>query len=391
MTIRSIFGVALALALIACGKGAAGGSGNSSAGGSGTAGGSGSSRAGGSGSTAGGSGGTAGGTGATAGGSGNAGGSSSGSAGGDGMTAGGTGTGAAGGTGVVTGGDTCAAPTVLTASGTYTSTTMGLADDYRLDVNDAVAPCYGVGTPGAGDAVFQFDVTAGNRASFKVESAYDLVVNLIAAPAAACGAVQPDGTFAGMVCAGGSDLGLLGEPETVLASTPGTYFAIVDGYDATDVGPITVTFANGPIPVGDLCTAPTVISMSGTMANQTMTGFGNDYDLDPAGTGCTGFEAPGLDRVYEVTVPNGMTLTGTATPVGAGAMDDLSIYFVDSPAASCTATITACLAGKDDGVEAEPETATFTNTSGATKQVFVIVDSFDPAGPNAFDMVIQVQ
>jgi len=41
-------------------------------------------------------------------------------------------------------------------------------------------------------------------------------------------------------------------------SVPGTYYAVVDGYTDTDVGPITVSYEiSTPAAIGDLCTSPT--------------------------------------------------------------------------------------------------------------------------------------
>ncbi|MBK7860229.1 MAG: hypothetical protein IPJ65_16765 [Archangiaceae bacterium] len=366
---------------------------NGTGGGSSGTGGGSSGTGGGSSGTGGGSSGTGGGSSGTGGGSSGTGGGSSGTGGGTSGTGGGT-SGTGGGIAFDGGvlGETCAMPTSITSGQSFVINLTAQRNDYRLDA--VVGACRAAGIDGAGDAVFQFSVTAGNRGTLTAvgDSDTDVFVNLVAAPASRCGAVQPDGGFGGITCVDGSDVGGLNEADEVSTAIPGTYYAIVDGLTDADVGNVAVSFATTTVPAtGDTCAAPTVVASSGMLTAQSGAGYGNDYDVDPDGTDCTTYSSNGIDRVYQVSIPAGMTLTATVTPSGAGANDDVSIYVLEGVAASCTPWITSCLAGADVGADGEADEVTYMNAGAAAKTVFVVVDSYFLRQPSAFDLNIQVQ
>ncbi len=140
----------------------------------------------------------------------------------------------------------------------------------------------------------------------------------------------------------------------------------------------------GPTPPDDTCAGATPVS-PGRLAGQATVGYANDYD---PGASCTGWDEPGRDRVYAVTVPDGQELVALATPNTPSW--DFGLYLVAGPASNCTA-VPACLAGADVGWSGEPEDLHWTNAGGAAAQAFLVVDAYDPADPGgSFDLDISV-
>ena len=78
-------------------------------------------------------------------------------------------------------------------------------------------------------------------------------------------------------------------------------------------------------------------------------------------------------RVVLAVVPAGKTLTVIATPA---AMEDLIINIIDGAALTCN-DVMVCADGADMGFDGDPETATFTNSTGAPRTVFVQVSGYD--------------
>jgi hypothetical protein len=149
---------------------------------------------------------------------------------------------------------------------------------------------------------------------------------------------------------------------------------------------------------GETCRAPQLVSMSGTLTGQTTAGYANnigtvsgELPLDPGA--CTNFTStyPGRDRVYQIAVGGGQTLTALVTPTSAF---DAAVYFIESPASNCQAMGTTCIGTGDDtnssgtGTSAA-ETGTYTNTSGTTQTVFIVVDSYNSSSPGGtYDLTI---
>lgn len=108
---------------------------------------------------------------------------------------------------------------------------------------------------------------------------------------------------------------------------------------------------------------------AGTETGQMSTGMANNY----GGTTCLGYDSPGPDHVYSISVPAGQVLTVTVTPDVATDFDSV-VMLVDS-LASCTADPT-CVAGADRTASGA-ETTTYTNETAAAVTLYIIVDGYD--------------
>ncbi len=143
------------------------------------------------------------------------------------------------------GGETCAAPAMVGANTTVLSTTTGLMNDF---VFADVGSCQGTSTTStAPDAVFQTTIPPNSRLTVSATAAWDLVLNVIASPAATCGT----GMGAGIVCLGGVDSNSSGT-ESLVVSNPSTttglvVYILVDGY-STGVGAFELTTSTAVIP-----------------------------------------------------------------------------------------------------------------------------------------------
>ena len=80
------------------------------------------------------------------------------------------------------------------------------------------------------------------------------------------------------------------------------------------------------------------------------------------------------------------TLTVIATPV---TTEDLIINIIDGPASTCEG-VTMCAASADRGIAADPETATFRNTTAAPKTVFVQIAGYQ-SNDTSYTLNIQIQ
>lgn len=178
-------------------------------------------------------------------------------------------------------------------------------------------------------------------------------------------------------------------PATVtIAQSAGTYSVWVDG-TGSSFGPFSLSITAAAPPAGDVCSTATALT-AGTLSNQSTTGFANNYSPTAAGTNCTGYGAVGPDRVYTAAVPAGQTLTVVVTPTGVSAMDGDPSLYVLANVAACIPAPTACLAGKDNGVDGDPETLVWLNNTGAAANVLVVIDGF--AGtPYTYNMVTTIQ
>lgn len=153
------------------------------------------------------------------------------------------------------------------------------------------------------------------------------------------------------------------------STTPRDLFIVAGASAGATTGTFSISSVVAPLPSGDTCeTAPPLVA--GTLPAESIAGFTPTYNISSTRTGCRSTFGD-EDRVYVATVPNGQTLTVTVTSVA-----DLILNFVPGPAASCSNGSVACLASADAALSNGTETASWTNTTGSTANVFVIVTSF---------------
>lgn len=284
------------------------------------------------------------------------------------------------------GGETCAAPIALTP-GSITGSTAGTANDFAFS---AVGGCRASGT--AGDVVYSINVPAAHRAQLTTTSltaGYSPSVNVIEG-AANCGTFGADGGTLGSACvANNSSAGSFSVSN--LSASPTTYLVAVDSttFASPAVGGYQLDYAVNPIPAGDVCATAELITASGTLTGTTV-GFGSDV----AGlTSCTGFSSGGTDRVYEISVGPGQTVTALVTPTTAF---DPAVYFVAAPASNCLASDSVCVGTGGDtngnGTGAgSAETGTFTNSTASARTVFIVVDAWSGGGAGAYSLSINLQ
>lgn len=164
------------------------------------------------------------------------------------------------------------------------------------------------------------------------------------------------------------------------AGTGGGSTGTGGGTAATGGGGSSSTAGGSSGTSGESCTMAQTVTGSMTLSGTTV-GAMADVNLS-----CTGSRNQGPDRVYVVTVPNLQRLTVTLTPeetdtADGGLQFDPSLYLVAGPAAACSPADagdrTSCLDGSDiDQPAGSPERVAYLNTSGAPREVFVVVDSF---------------
>jgi len=311
-------------------------------------------------------------------GGGSAGGGTGGGGGGGGAGGGSAGGGGSGGSGGGTvGGETCATAQALTLPVTdLLGTTSGAMDDYAWT---GAAGCADVST--APDRVFAFDVPAGNRLTASVLSVHwDAVLNVIAAPAASCSPADAGA----LSCLASADR-VAGDATEVVSwlntgTSPQTVFLLVDGYAASDQGDFLLSASLAAPQPGDTCQlAGAPLTASTSLSQQALAGYLDDYRW--AGSpGCTASGTSGADRAYAVTVPAGQRVTATVTPASTW---NAALNLV----ADCDALAQQCLGGADVGGSGVPETAGWTNGTGAARTVYVVVDSASPA-PTTFDLAV---
>jgi hypothetical protein len=241
-------------------------------------------------------------------------------------------------------------------------TTVGATNDY----GDAGAGC---GSPQVNgpDRAYEVTLLPGDllTASVSPTLSYDPVLDLVAGPAAQCGANA-------RVCLRGSDLGATGEREVIQYKNDGgiarSLFLIVDSVG--DGGAYDLDVSVGPPPAGDSCSTATMLLGAATM--QSLSGFSDDYAL--VGMNCSG-NAAGSDRVYSIDVPAFTRMTATVTPsVGL----DTSVSIV-ATVADC-ATRSCLVSGNAPG--GMPDSAIWENRTASQVTRLVIVDS-DVISPQA--------
>lgn len=273
-------------------------------------------------------------------------------------------------------GDRCITADVAPPNGATSSTLQAMGPD----VSGQGLGCRVQSGP---DRVFVLDVPVGQRLSATAtpgtDGGLDVVVNLVAGPAAQCRATP-------LVCLASGDVGGRNEPDTASwfngTSAARQVFVVVGSYYAQPGDEaFTLTTEVQPPPPGDTCATAQALDAGVLLTGQSLTGYTNDLEqsLDCASDAVL----TGAERFYVVDVPPGKQLSVTATPQPT--LDTL-LSIIDG-AAACTepvtciarASPTASLAGRPDVVQ-------FTNKGTSPRSVFVVVDSLRGTA-GTFDLV----
>lgn len=289
--------------------------------------------------------------------------------------------------GMLMGGETCEAPVVLPGTPiSLMSTTTGLVNDYLIDGTTGCAESSSTGA--APDVVYSVLVPAGQAITASVTSMWDATINLVASAANCTGG---DGGATAFTCLAGSDVATNGTDTTSWLNGTGadtTVLIIIDGF-STGGGDFTLDVSVGVPPPGDTCAsavaAPAIGDAGVLLANQTLTGFLNDFSGRTTSVDCSFLG--GADRVYALTIPPGLRLNARAT-----SQANLALSVVEDVAA-CTAMSVACVAEADSvgsGVMGQPRTESLflENANTTPRPVLLIVDS---SGAGAtFDLELSV-
>jgi hypothetical protein len=173
--------------------------------------------------------------------------------------------------------------------------------------------------------------------------------------------------------------------SSVDASVDATVDASDGGVDASDGGSL-VDGGTG----NDTC-AQSVTLVNGTMISGDTTNETDDYQVNVnISSVCDNSSSLGLytydgnDVAYTITVPNTKTLTVDVNPTSSW---DPAIAIVSS----CASVGPSCLGGADEGFSGDPETATYTNTTGSDQVVFIIVDSYSTSEMGPFTIQATLQ
>jgi hypothetical protein len=289
-------------------------------------------------------------------------------------------------------GDLCSSAETITLTGGVGMTTVTATTAAYMGNYDPGA-CTDTNEDGP-DRVYVVNVAAGNRLIATVTptaGTFDPGIFLVAGPATSCDAAT-------ITCLAANDSGGDGEADSATYRNTGNtavdVYVLIDGYAAAgdafslavNVGPIP------PPPTGDTCTTAETVTLVNNMATLLGTtspvdGWNNDYAPDDTGN-CTGYDEPGNDRVYKVTVPMGQRLAATVTPTST--TFDAAVYFVATPAATCGVSPLVCQGGRDEGYDGDPETAYYGNNTAAPVDVFVVVDSYDADAGDGFMLAVSV-
>lgn len=262
-------------------------------------------------------------------------------------------------------GDRCDTATAITPGTLAGQALTNFSGDYGFGTN-----CRRSDGP---DRAYSIRVPVGERltaiATPALDAGFDLTLNLIAGPAAACEASP-------LVCLTGADSQVGGEPERVdylnRGPNPQEVFVVVGSYNPADPDTdFSLTTTVAAPPAGDECATATPLVADMPLAAQTFANFGNDYG---SGSGCS-FTTSGADRVYALDVPANKAVTVTVTPT-AGL--NTSVSLVDG-VANCAQGMLRCAATSPSAAAGAPDVVRWSNRSGAMKTLLVLVDSAAPA------------
>jgi hypothetical protein len=295
--------------------------------------------------------------------------------------------------GTIVGGETCAMAVTVNASTILMATTIG-------STNNMQPNCTGFLNAGP-DIAYKITVPAGQALNATVTPVlmtdggyqYDPSIYFIAAPASNCFLWDGDAGSPNMTCLAGADTNATEEPQLAdrtkwinTTGAPAEVFVVLDSavdgvvdFEAdagfafagsTESGPFSLEIFFSSPPVGELCASAPLLTAP-PAGPQLLSGFENNYILDDMS--CISSENE--DRVYDVSVPPGKTLTVTVTPI---MMADPVLNLIEGTMCSDTSI---CLASSDGDAQADAEVATFVNASTAAKIVSIVVSSFNPADP----------
>jgi hypothetical protein len=222
-------------------------------------------------------------------------------------------------------------------------------------------------------------------ATVRPEATYDASITLIGGTMGACEASP-------LVCLGASDSGGAGVAETArtinATAESRRVFVVVDSSTALAAGQFDLDLVLESVPAGDTCTNAEVVT-AGVYSGQSTSGYGNDYSGASNGVNnCTSSD-PGLDRVYQVTLPPGMRLTASIVPEGGGDFDP-SITLVAGPAERCDLVPRVCLASDDFGASTERNFVQRINGTTGDETLFIIIDTYLPGGEGQFALTIDI-
>lgn len=234
------------------------------------------------------------------------------------------------------------------------------------------------------DGVYRVEVPAGKTFVARAESLrHDVHMWIVRGGVEACNASP-------LVCAASASGAT--STEELRWSNPGTetetVFLII-GNDYNIYGDAFILETRlEDTPAGDTCRKPQVIEGTHYLSFDSMATYSSSMHAS-----CGDVPHKGRDRVYQVTVPDGHTVSAVAqyphfytspSPYG-----DASVYIIDGDVANCT-RIPTTLTCREDRGDYHPERAEWLNDSGAEKTVFVVLDT-DIDTNGAFLVDIQVE
>ena len=164
---------------------------------------------------------------------------------------------------------------------------------------------------------------------------------------------------------------------TYTFAADGTYFVEITGYSSSTTGTYILTATEGdpppPPPANDTCADAEIIPTGAYSIDSSTTSAAGDYS--PTLSTCTGYGAAGNDLVYVICLGDGETFDVTMT----AGFDD-SIYLV----LDCEDIDGTCVAGAD--AYPSGSTFTYTNASGSSLQLYLIVDGYGSTNNGDFNI-----
>jgi hypothetical protein len=130
-------------------------------------------------------------------------------------------------------------------------------------------------------------------------------------------------------------------------------------------------FGPPPRPAGDVCATAAALVADTPVDGATDTTFTNDYDVSVGTSASCSVQGTidGVDRAYGIVVPAGRRLTITVTPQTDW---DPAVAIVSD----CASAGVTCHAFQDRGMNGDPETVQYTNSTAAPLSLYVLVDSY---------------
>jgi hypothetical protein len=276
-------------------------------------------------------------------------------------------------------GDRCqTAPLIIGTDVTLTEqTTVGFLNDYS---GGSKATC--TNSDAGLDRVYSITVPIGKKLAATVTpeggAGYNPIMYLIAGSAANCDAVPRTCPAVSSTSAGPNSL-----YWTNSSGSDSLAFIVIDSPSWTDTGGSFSlhTVISNPV-AGDDCTTATPVT-PGIFTGQTTVGFSNDYNITAS---CGARPSSGPDRVYMIAIPAGKILDVTVTP--AGSSWDPAILLLGGPAEACG--VSTCITGKDAKGAGWAETVSYTNTTGAVRTVYIVVDGYAADVADSFSLEVDL-